>query len=126
MHADTAIVLLGHGSRDPLWREAMDAMAAAIRARSPDVAVGCAFLELCGPTLIECVQSLATPGLRSVRVLPVFIGLGKHLREDLPERLAALRAACPGLHIDALTPLAEQPSLTQLVADLALAPGAHP
>jgi len=43
------IVLFGHGSRDPQWREPMDAVARRIRSRTAEIEVRCAFLELDEP-----------------------------------------------------------------------------
>ena len=54
----TAIVLFGHGSRDPLWRQPMDAVALRIREIDPQARVVCAFLELTKPDLLEAVDNV--------------------------------------------------------------------
>ena len=40
------IILVGHGSRDPLWRGPIEAVAARLAAQQPTVATRCAYLEL--------------------------------------------------------------------------------
>ncbi|MDD2547738.1 MAG: CbiX/SirB N-terminal domain-containing protein, partial [Burkholderiaceae bacterium] len=42
-----AIVLFSHGSRDPLWRAPMEAVAQRIRALQPERPVHSDYLELC-------------------------------------------------------------------------------
>jgi sirohydrochlorin ferrochelatase len=59
------IVLFAHGSRDPLWRQPMDAVAHRIRQIDPGAVVACAFLELTTPDLPTAVHDLVTQGARS-------------------------------------------------------------
>jgi sirohydrochlorin cobaltochelatase len=115
------IVLFAHGSRDPLWRAPIEAVAAQIRARQPGTPVRCAYLELCTPSLAEAAAELAAAGVRHLRVFPLFLGVGKHAREDLPELIESLQAAHPGLEIELLPAVGENPQLIALMADIALA-----
>jgi sirohydrochlorin cobaltochelatase len=115
-----AVVLFAHGSRDPLWRLPIEAVAARTRALAPDTTVTCAYLELCEPSLPDAVQALVDQGATHVRLLPVFFGMGKHAREDLPELTQALRAQHPGLTLTVLPAAGEHPALTSLLAQLAL------
>ena len=114
------IVLFAHGSRDPLWRAPIEAVAAQIRARQPGTPVQCAYLELCTPSLTEAAADLAAAGVRHLRVFPLFLGVGKHAREDLPELIESLQAAHPGLEIELLPAVGENPLLIALMADIAL------
>ena len=115
------IVLFAHGSRDPLWRAPIEAVAAQIRARQPGTPVQSAYLELCTPSLAEAAADLATAGVRHLRVFPLFLGVGKHAREDLPELIESLQVAHPGLEIELLPAVGENPQLIALMADIALA-----
>lgn len=120
MTPPTAVVLFAHGSRDPLWRGPIDAVAQEIRCQSPNVDVSCAFLELTTPDLSTAVAQLVAQGHRSVRVVPMFLGMGRHAREDLPELLAQLRKTHPGLVLEILPAVGEMPELTRCLASLAL------
>jgi sirohydrochlorin cobaltochelatase len=102
-----AIILFAHGSRDPAWRAPMEAVASRIRAQHPHLPVECAFLELCEPDLPTCATKIiaAYAGFysakgpfdqKSIRIIPMFLGMGKHAREDLPQLLTELRAAHRG------------------------------
>lgn len=115
-----AIVLLAHGSRDPLWRLPIEAVADRIRARQPEAVVCCAYLELCSPSLPDAVASLVAGGAREIRVFPLFLGMGKHAREDLPRLLASLRAKYAGVALELLPTAGEDERLIALMAEIAL------
>lgn len=116
------IVLFGHGSRDPLWRGPMDAVAA--RLREQGALVECAFLELQQPDLAESGRGLVTAGATELVVLPMFLGTGKHAREDLPGLVQALREAHPATAITVLPSVGEDARVLDLLARMALDAGA--
>ncbi len=115
-----AVVLFAHGSRDPQWHKPIQAVAQRMANTSPEVLVRCAYLELTAPDLLTVVAELAKAGATHVRVLPMFLGVGKHAREDLPLLLARLREQHPNIAIDAQPAVGEQPELLDLLAQLAL------
>ena len=116
----TGIVLFAHGSRDPLWRLPIEAVARQISERSSAALVRCAYLELCLPCLLDAVAELATAGAHKIKVFPLFLGVGKHAREDLPLLLDEIRATYPEMMIELLPTAGEHPALIALMADLAL------
>ena len=115
------IVLFAHGSRDPLWRAPIEAVAAQISARQPDTLVRCAYLEICTPSLPDAATDLIAAGARQLRVFPLFLGVGKHAREDLPMLIAHILATHPGVAIELLPTAGEYEQLTSLMADIAIA-----
>lgn len=119
---DHAIVLFAHGSRDPLWRAPMEAVAARIAAQQPRRPVACAYLELCAPALPEAVAQLVAQGARQVTVVPMFLGTGKHAREDLPVLVQQLRTAHSGVQFSVQTAIGEDPRMTALMAEIACEP----
>ena len=119
--APRGIVLFAHGSRDPLWRLPIEAVAAQISARQPGVLVRCAYLEICTPSLPEAAAELIAAGARELRVFPLFLGVGKHAREDLPLLIEDIRSAHPDVGIELLQAAGEYPQMTTLMADIAVA-----
>jgi sirohydrochlorin cobaltochelatase len=115
-----AVILFGHGSRDPLWRLPMETVAARLRAQHPDVAVRCAYLELDAPDLATAAGELITAGAGRVTVVPMFLGTGRHAREDLPELVRALEAAHPGVAFVLQKPVGEDGRVLDLLAKIAL------
>ncbi len=118
-----AIILFAHGSRDPLWHRPIEAVAQAIQAADPQAQVRCAYLELSTPGLPEAGAELVAAGARHIRVFPMFLGIGKHAREDLPQLMDDLRLAHPDVQFELLPTAGESARLTALMADLALGRG---
>ncbi len=115
----TGVILFAHGSRDPLWRLPIDAVAQAMRARWPDLAVACAFLELTAPDLPTVVDNLMMQGKTHLRIVPMFLGVGRHAREDLPKLVADLVEAYPQVRFELLPAIGEHPAMTTLMAEIA-------
>jgi len=114
------IVLFAHGSRDPLWHRPMQAVAQRVLDNSSGLAVECAYLELSTPDLPTACQSLLARGVQTITIIPMFLGVGKHAREDLPMLVAALRASHPGTNFELQPAVGEDARLIALLADLAV------
>lgn len=121
-----AVILFAHGSRDPLWRKPVEMVAARMHARQPDVRVDCAYLELTQPDLPTAAATLVDEGATHVTVVPMFLGVGRHAREDLPELLSQLRIRHPDVRFTLLPAVGENPRLIELLADIALFPADSP
>jgi len=87
----------------------------------PDVAVGLAFLELMQPDLLAAADALAAGGCRTLRIVPVFLGQGGHVREDLPAAVEAVRARHPGLDIELRLAIGEDDAVLDQIVITALA-----
>ena len=106
------IVLIAHGSRDPQWSRPFEQLAAMLTARLPAVCVGLAYLEH-GPSLEEAVAALLARGAAAIRVVPVFLGAGGHVKADLPRLVAA--AGRPGASLTLEPPIGEQPQVLEAI-----------
>jgi sirohydrochlorin cobaltochelatase len=116
-----AVVLLAHGSRDPSWPAPIEAIAQRMRVLRPDVPVACAFLESMQPDLRATVQALAAAGTQHITVVPMFLGLGRHTRQDLPERVDEVARLHPGIRFHVQPAVSEDPAVAELLAHTALA-----
>lgn len=119
--AKAGLILFAHGARDPRWAAPFQAVAARVRERRPGVEVRLAFLELMTPDLAGAGADLAAAGCADVAVLPLFLGAGGHVRNDLPKLVDALRDAHPGMRWSLLPPVGELPSVIDAMADAGLA-----
>lgn len=108
-----ALILFAHGSRDAQWAQPFEALRAQL---APRYDVELAYLELIAPTLDEAVARLAARGARQVRVVPVFLGQGAHLKRDLPALAAATRVRHPQLEITLEPAIGEQPAIIEALA----------
>ncbi|MBK6387691.1 MAG: CbiX/SirB N-terminal domain-containing protein [Rhodoferax sp.] len=120
--ASRAVVLFAHGSRDPLWRKPVESVAARLRERDASAMIACAYLELTEPDLQTAVQTLVNEGARSIRVVPMFLGVGRHAREDLPLLMTELRALYPKVVFELQQSIGEDQRLIDLIADIAMSP----
>lgn len=117
-----AVILFGHGARNPEWAEPFHRIRAAMLAKAPEVPVALGFLELMQPSLEESIDALAAAGADTIVVVPVFMAAGGHVRRDLPQRAAAAMERHPGLAIELAAPVGEAPAVIAAMADYALAP----
>jgi sirohydrochlorin cobaltochelatase len=115
----TGVILFAHGSRDPLWRLPIDAVAQQMTERWPDLAVACAFLELTTPDLATTVEAMMMQGKTHLRIVPMFLGVGRHAREDLPRLVQELAEAYPQMRFELVPSVGEHPAMTQLMAEIA-------
>ena len=115
-----AIVLFAHGSRDPLWSRPIEAVAARMQAIEPQCLVRCAYLELTQPDLASVVAALSGMGIMTISVVPMFLGVGRHARIDLPELVAQLALQHPHMAIAQRSAIGEDPLVIDLLARIAL------
>jgi len=139
-HLADGIILFAHGSRDPTWAKPIEAVARRIQSQHANLFVTCAYLELCSPTLKQATTSIIervqvgtksisfnadlkrnnAPKRIKIRIVPMFLGMGKHAREDLPLLTAELRQIHPQIDFEVQTAIGEDERVTALLAQLAL------
>ena len=120
MTPQSGVILFAHGSRDPLWRLPIDAVAERVRAQQPNLPVAVAFLELTAPDLPSTVEVLMKQGVNHLRIVPMFLGVGRHAREDLPDLVQGLTEAYPQMSFELLPAIGEHPAMTALMAEIAV------
>lgn len=86
--------------------------------QQPGVRVQAAFLEWSAPDLPTCTQALIQAGVTHVRILPVFLGIGKHLRDDLPALMKSLQSGHPDVTFELLPSAGESPEVIRCLASL--------
>jgi sirohydrochlorin cobaltochelatase len=113
-----ALLLAGHGTRDPAGVAAFGActarIAAALAPQGVDVAGG--FIELSAPPLRDAVAELTGRGHRHLVAVPLVLSAASHSKSDIPAALARERARHPGLGWSYGRPLGPHPVLLDLLA----------
>ena len=120
------LVLFAHGARDPRWAAPFEAVAARIRAAEPTLPIELAYLELMRPDLPEAAARLVAAGCASVDIVPLFLGTGGHVRQDLPRLVEGLRAAHPATRWRLRPAIGEAGAVVGAMADAARAFAAEP
>lgn len=102
----TGLILLAHGSRDALWRQPIEAVLKAVQQTHPQSLAACAYLEACAPDLPTAARGLVEAGATHITVLPLFLGTGKHAREDIPKLVQEISDTHPQVAVDLSRPWA--------------------
>jgi sirohydrochlorin cobaltochelatase len=82
--------------------------------------VALAYLESSAPDLSESIRALAAQQVTAIRVLPLFLAMGKHLRNDIPALAAKVAREFPALTIEFLPALGEAPEFVDALGRIAL------
>src|SRR6266700_1161890 len=113
----TAILIVGHGSREIRANVEFEELVAAYRAtvdeRGQAVTIAHAYVELAQPLLDEALSSLASSHRRIV-VIPLFLFLVGHAKNDIPIALARARAAHPDVDFLSGRELGVHPTLLEI------------
>ena len=92
-----ALLLLAHGARDPRWAAPFEAMAARIAVLAPDRAVRLSYLDFLPPDLLSAADQLVQEGCNRIDIVPLFLGSGGHVRNDVPRLVEELQAKNPSV-----------------------------
>jgi sirohydrochlorin cobaltochelatase len=98
--AGPAIILFAHGARDERWAEPFARIVSKVRAAAPGLLIELAYLEHLEPSLDQAARRLAKLGATTIRVVPLFLGRGGHLRVDVPRLITAAGASLTGVAIE--------------------------
>ena len=91
-----ALIILGHGSRNPAATEQFHDLVAQLRVRREEPVYE-AFMELAEPRLADAVAEATAAGVDEIVVQPCFLFDGNHMRRDIPEMLAGFAAGNPAV-----------------------------
>jgi sirohydrochlorin cobaltochelatase len=97
----------------------METVARRIASEHPERPVVCAYLELCTPSLAEAAAHLVDKGAAHITIVPMFLGTGKHAREDLPRLVESLRHSHPTISVEVQQAIGEDERMTALMAKIA-------
>ena len=121
---ESGILVLGHGSRDPTLMNRAVVERNAQRLVSRGYAhTAFAFNEFCTPTIKDAISELVSQGVRDIVCIPLFIAMGLHLGDEIPEQIGIPpysdggRITVNGKTVDVkyARPLEDDPRLTDLV-----------
>ena len=111
------LLLVGHGTRDPLGRAEFLQTVALVRERCGGVPVECGFLELAEPTIGAGVEAFVRRGVSQIIAAPVLLFAAGHAKEDIPRELASAANRFPGVGVCQARPLECHPAILELSAE---------
>jgi sirohydrochlorin cobaltochelatase len=105
------VILFAHGSRDPEWARPFRRIEKILAGKG--IPVRLAFLEIMKPSLDEVLADLSGK-VTSIRIVPLFLGYGGHIKRDLPDLVAA---ANPKVKVTIEPPVGEQTRVIEAIAE---------
>jgi sirohydrochlorin cobaltochelatase len=109
-----ALLIAGHGSRDPDGIAEFLSLARLFRDRRPDLDVEIAFLEFARPTIQEGMDRLVRRGAKRIIMLPGVLMAAGHAKNDMAGEAQLARQRYPQVEILMGRPLEVEPLLLEL------------
>ncbi len=107
------LVLAGHGTRDDAGAADAHTLLTRVRTLLPDVDVSLGFVELRTPSIVDALSAALTQADAAV-VVPLMLGTGGHVREDVPKAIDAGRRSHPDATVAYTRHLGAPPPLVAL------------
>ena len=114
---ETAVLICGHGSRDPEAIAEFELLAAALRPRLPQFDFATGYLEFARPTIRDGLAELAARGARHILAIPAMLFAASHVKNDLPWEMNTFIADNPGIDVRMARDLAIDPRLLWAAAE---------
>jgi sirohydrochlorin cobaltochelatase len=113
----SAVLLCGHGSRDPEAIVEFEQAAAALRPRLPEFDFATGYLEFARPTIRDGLALLAARGAQRISAIPGMLFAASHVKNDLPWEMNSFIADHPGVDVRLARDLGIDPKLLRAAAD---------
>jgi sirohydrochlorin cobaltochelatase len=114
---ETAVLLCGHGSRDPEAVREFELAAAALRPRLLGFDFATGYLEFARPTIRDGLALLAARGARTILAIPGMLFAASHVKNDLPWEMNSFIADNPDIDVRLARDLGIDPKLLEAAAD---------
>ncbi|MFL6137694.1 MAG: sirohydrochlorin chelatase [Frankiaceae bacterium] len=121
-----ALVLAGHGTRDPAGQAVIAELVARVRALVPGIDVVAAHLDHQRPGIGEALAALVAGGTTRAAVVPLLLSAATHSKTDVASAVARARAELPRLSVSYGRPLGPHPALLNAVEDRLAEAGVDP
>jgi len=112
---DPALLIVGHGTRDPRGADEFHELVSLLRERDPDLLIEGGFIELSRPPVSECVSRLVSAGAREISAVPLMLLAAGHAKDDIPATLVREKMNHPGIDFHYGRALGIRPELLTLM-----------
>jgi sirohydrochlorin cobaltochelatase len=112
-----ALLVVGHGSRDPRGAKEFHELLSLLRRNDPSLSIEGGFIELSRPPISECVERLVVDGAREISAVPLMLLAAGHAKNDIPATLAREKIRHPEVSFHYGRALGIRPELLELMDD---------
>jgi sirohydrochlorin cobaltochelatase len=114
-NGDPALLVVGHGSRDPRGAKEFHELVSLLRRNNPSLSIEGGFIELSRPPISECVERLVKDGAREISAVPLMLLAAGHAKDDIPATLAREKIRHPQVGFHYGRSLGIRPELLELM-----------
>ena len=111
------VLVIAHGSRAKETEDTLEAILSLVKKKLPETVIECAFMEFSDRTVEKGVSALVANGATEIKVVPYFLFMGIHLKEDIPNMVAECAASYPDVKITMSEPLGVDERLADIIVD---------
>ena len=115
METRKAVLIVSHGSRSKDAIAEFHQVVEAVSSRYKTTEVKGAFMELSQPDIPAVVKELSETGVTDITVIPYFLFMGNHIKQDIPEILEEQKALYPHLNFKFGRPIGFEPLLSDIL-----------
>jgi sirohydrochlorin cobaltochelatase len=112
---DPALLIVGHGSRDPRGAQEFHELVALMRERNAGLPIEGGFIELSRPPISECVERLVGSGSHEISAVPLMLLAAGHAKDDIPATLVREKIEHPEVNFHYGRALGIRPELLELM-----------
>jgi sirohydrochlorin cobaltochelatase len=110
-----ALLIVGHGSRDPRGAQEFHELVALMRERNAGLPIEGGFIELSRPPISECVELLVGSGSHEISAVPLMLLAAGHAKDDIPATLVREKIEHPEVNFHYGRALGIRPELLELM-----------
>jgi len=114
----TAVIILGHGSRNTGADEAIRKVVDGVKQAGSFAVVEHAFLQYVPPTPHEVIERCVGQSVERVVIVPFVLQAGAHVTRDIPELIAKARNQHPKIEIMVTDYVGAHPLMAKVVEEL--------
>jgi sirohydrochlorin ferrochelatase len=111
------VLIIAHGSRAKETEATLDAVASMVKAKLTETIIECAFMQLSDRTVEKGVSALVEKSVTEIKIVPYFLFMGIHMKEDIPNIVTEFTANYPNIKITMGEPLGIDERLADILID---------
>ena len=111
------VLVIAHGSRAKETEIALETILSMVKLKLPETVIELAFMDFSERTIEKGIAVLASRGITEIKIVPYFLFMGIHLKEDIPRIAAQYAADFPELNITMGEPLGIDERLADILVD---------